>query len=133
LLTIIVVLITFIAQRNNNYQWNGYHGSNHRGITYLNKNQFEQAEKEFKGCFNQPNQVKYALYNLACTYSRWGKTDQSIMFLEKAIETDLSEGGILFSVDWYIDGDPDFDNIRLDPRYKKLLSNLKVPRNSPNH
>lgn len=91
----------------NEYQWSGYYGSIHRGIEYLKKNQFDLAEKEFRGCLNQRDgnpapgkeiyQELYALYNLACTYSRQGKTDRAIKYLKEAIKRDLAQanGGLV--------------------------------------
>jgi tetratricopeptide (TPR) repeat protein len=53
-------------------------------------------------------------YNLACFFSRRGKTDDALAYLEKAIEGDKKYREMAKT-------DEDFDNIRDDPRFEKLI------------
>ncbi len=53
-------------------------------------------------------------YNLACSYSNLGKTDQALDALEEAFELgywDLE----------HMEQDPDLENVKDDPRYQKLV------------
>lgn len=53
-------------------------------------------------------------YNIACAYSLLKKADEAMEFLDKA----LKDG---FTNYTHIEQDPDLNNVRDDPRYKKLM------------
>ena len=55
-----------------------------------------------------------AHYNLACSYAKLKRADQSIKSLRKAIELGYRDFG-------YIRQDHDLDAIRHDPRFRQLL------------
>ena len=55
-----------------------------------------------------------ATYNLACAYSLENQADDAFVALEKAIELGFGDVG-------QMEGDSDFDNIRKDKRYAKLI------------
>ncbi len=59
-----------------------------------------------------------ATYNLACAYSLKNRADDAFQALEKAIE--LGFGDVA-----QLEGDSDFDNIRDDKRYAKIIEQLK--------
>jgi serine/threonine protein kinase/Flp pilus assembly protein TadD len=59
------------------------------------------------------------LYNVACTYSQLGETDQAIACLEKA----LNQG---FGHKEWILNDPDLHSLRGDPRFPVLLQKLSA-------
>ena len=59
----------------------------------------------------------HVLYNLACFYSMAGRVDEALEHLERAVEA-----GFAFK-DW-IENDSDFDRVRDDPRYRRLLDRL---------
>jgi tetratricopeptide (TPR) repeat protein len=61
----------------------------------------------------EPNDV-LSLYNSACFKARLGRTDEALEHLRRAIE--LDERAIE-----YARGDEDFDSIREDARFKKLV------------
>jgi quercetin dioxygenase-like cupin family protein len=61
----------------------------------------------------EPNDV-LSLYNTACFEARLGRTDDALEHLRRAIEVEER------AVD-YARGDEDFDSIREDPRFKKLV------------
>ncbi|TMA28519.1 MAG: hypothetical protein E6J78_06185 [Deltaproteobacteria bacterium] len=58
-----------------------------------------------------------ALVNLACTYARAGRRDDALRTLELAV----SEG---FSARWRLENDSDFDSLRTDARFQKLVARL---------
>ncbi len=53
-------------------------------------------------------------YNLACSLSNLDRIDESLDALKQSLELGYKD----FS---YMLGDPDLDNVRRDPRFKKLL------------
>ncbi len=59
------------------------------------------------------------LYNVACTYSQLGQTDQAIACLEKA----LNQG---FGHKEWILNDPDLHSLRDDPRFQVLIQKLSA-------
>jgi transcriptional regulator GlxA family with amidase domain len=58
-----------------------------------------------------------ALVNLACIYARAGRRDDALRALELAV----GEG---FSARWRLENDRDFDPLRSDARFQKLLARL---------
>lgn len=54
-----------------------------------------------------------AMYNIACGYSRLGQADKSFEWLERSIK------GGPFQI-FNLSTDPDLENIRQDPRFKKM-------------
>ncbi|MBA5802475.1 adenylate/guanylate cyclase domain-containing protein [Rhizobium changzhiense] len=63
-----------------------------------------------------------AQYNLACVYSVLGDVDQAIDLLEK-----LLPNSSVYHIKWF-DNDSDLDNIRDDPRFRKLLTAAMMQR-----
>ena len=59
-----------------------------------------------------------ATYNIACAYSLMKKPDDAFEALNKAIELGFGDAN-------QVEGDSDFDNIRDDDRYVKLMKKLK--------
>ena len=57
-----------------------------------------------------------ALYNCACTCAQIGEKAQALEFLQKAIDI-----GFINAIGW-IKQDPDFDDIREDPKFKEIIS-----------
>ncbi len=57
------------------------------------------------------------LYNVACVFARLGQIDESIDALGQAIENGYGHK------EW-LEHDPDFDALRGDPRFKKLVDRL---------
>jgi tetratricopeptide (TPR) repeat protein len=80
-----------------------------------NKGEFEKAiERLGQVLAREPNHV-LSLYNTACFEARLGRTDEALEHLRLAIEG--NERAAEFAR-----GDTDFDSIREDPRFKKLVS-----------
>lgn len=79
-----------------------------------NAGDFEKAiERLGQVLAREPNDV-LSLYNTACFEARLGRTDAALEHLSRAIE--LQERAVE-----YARGDEDFDSIREDPRFKKLV------------
>jgi tetratricopeptide (TPR) repeat protein len=79
-----------------------------------NEGDFETAlERVGQVLAREPNDV-LSLYNSACFAARLGRTDEALQHLERAIK--LEDRAIE-----YARGDEDFDSIREDPRFKKLV------------
>ncbi len=85
-----------------------------RGITYMKLGKYDEALADFNLCLELEPGDPSTLYNLACLFSAWGKTDDALAYLEKAIDKDEK-----YRED--AKTDEDFDNIRNDPRFKKLI------------
>ena len=84
---------------------------------------YEQAEKDYLQVLDLDPKNEYALYNLACCYSLWGKTDQALAFLRKSIEAGFEDAS-------HMEQDTDLDPIRDDPRFKAMLDALKAKKGS---
>lgn len=61
----------------------------------------------------------HLLYGIACLYSMTGKIEESIFYLNKAVEAG-------FAYRLYLERDGDFDPIRSHPGYKTLIETLKM-------
>jgi len=57
------------------------------------------------------------LYNIACTYARLGRTDDSLTTLERAVDKGYGHK------DW-VEHDPDFDSIRDTPRFQAIVEGM---------
>ena len=89
-----------------------------QGLKYLTLANFSKAEREFKKVLEIQARNEIALYNLACTYSRWGKTDEAIEYLGRSIEAGFDDVS-------HMEKDTDLDPIREDPRYKALIDAIR--------
>ena len=59
-----------------------------------------------------------ALYNLACTYSLWGKIDLAIEKLRLAAKAGFDDVS-------HMETDPDLEPLHSDLRYQDLIDSLK--------
>lgn len=64
------------------------------------------------------------LYNLGCAFSLAGELDRSLDCLERAVEQD-------FSFRQWFDNDSDLDNVRPEPRFRKLLARFPDDADDP--
>ena len=62
-------------------------------------------------------------YNLACSYSLTEQIDESITALKKAIHLGYKDSQ-------WMDKDPDLNNVRADPRYKRIRHQLDIKLSS---
>ena len=92
-----------------------------QGIQYLELGRLERAEREFEQVLELEPDNEVAHYNLACTYSRWGKVDPAIEHLQKAVELGFDDVS-------HMESDTDLDGIRHDPRYKAIIAGIEAAR-----
>ena len=87
---------------------------NNRGITYAKLERYEEALADYNRALELKPDDTSTLFNLACLFSLWRKNDDALHNLEKAIYLDNKYREMAKT-------DKDFDNIRDDPRFKKLM------------
>ena len=87
---------------------------NNRGVTHTHLERYEEALADFNHCLELRPDDPDTVFNLACLFSLWGKAKESIGYLKRAIELDKKNREDAKT-------DKDFDNIRDDPRFKKLV------------
>jgi TolB-like protein/Flp pilus assembly protein TadD len=64
-----------------------------------------------------PTEVS-TLYNVGCVYAMAGEKDHAIANLERAVQNGFAERG-------WVDNDADWDSVRDDPRFEKILARIK--------
>lgn len=89
-----------------------------QGNKYLQAKKFELAEKQYKQVLELEPHDSTALYNLACCYSLWGRTDEAVTYLGLAIDAGFDDVS-------HMDKDTDLDPIREDRRVKEMLDALR--------
>ena len=87
---------------------------NNRGVIYLRMERYVEAPADFNRILQLKPDEPLAVYNMACFFSLTGKPNNAISHLEKAIGLDEKYRQKAAT-------DSDFDNIRDDPRFKKLI------------
>ena len=85
-----------------------------RGVTYTNMGKYKEAFADFNRALELRPDNPNTLYNLACFFSLQGKTDEAFSYLQKAIDKDKKYLKMVKT-------DEDFNTIREDPRFKKLI------------
>jgi len=85
-----------------------------RGVTYSKLKRYDEALTDFNRSLEIKPNDPGTLYNLACVFSLRGKIDDALTYLKKAIKADEKYREMAKT-------DEDFDNIRDDPRFKKLM------------
>ena len=89
-----------------------------RGVAWSNKKDYDKAIKDYDEAIRLDPKNESALYNKACCYSLQGKPDLAFENLAKSLELGFNDLK-------HLEADTDFDSIRDDPRYKKLLAKYK--------
>ncbi len=87
---------------------------NNRGIINSEMERYDEALADFNRALELRPDFPEALYNLACLFSLTDRPDEAIYNLEKAIGFDQKYRKMAAT-------DSDFDNIRDDPRFQKLI------------
>ena len=87
---------------------------NNRGITYGEMGKYGEALADYDRNLALRPDYPSTLYNLACLFSLWEKKDDALAYLEKAIASDEKYREMART-------DSDLDNVRDDPRFKKLV------------
>ncbi len=89
------------------------------GMAYLLTKQFALSVSHLRKCLKQQPENHLVHYNLACSYSLMNDTDGAIRHLALSVENGYSDIA-------HMEKDEDLDNIRSDPRYKKLVQELRL-------
>jgi adenylate cyclase len=63
-------------------------------------------------------------YNVACAYSILGELDDALGMLDRAVQQGRG------NLEW-IEQDPDFDNLRSDPRFDAIVNRIRANRGAP--
>ena len=92
------------------------------GAAYLRKGMTEEAEKHFKSAIKRFEQRlgkgsddPFTKYYIACLYSLKRDADKALRYLEESL-------GALKAINTLrAKGDPDFENLRKDPRFQQLI------------
>lgn len=105
-----------------------------RGNTYAKLERYDDALADFKHALELKHAGVYTLYNLACCFSLQGKADDALTYLGKSIDRSKKYLGIFITINKQGIGygryknirviaktDEDFNNIRKDPRFEKLI------------
>jgi len=85
-----------------------------RGTAYLPLGRYDEALADLNRSLELEPDDPGALYNLACLFSLWGKPNDALAYLKKAVGKDEKYRKLSKT-------DEDFNNIRDDPRFKKLI------------
>jgi len=87
---------------------------NNRGTVYSALERYDEALADYNRSLELRPDYPDTFYNLACLLSLQNKADDALIYLEKAIKGDEK-------CRQEAKDDKDFDNIRADPRFKKLI------------
>lgn len=87
---------------------------NNRGVNYQKLEKYNDALADYNRSLELRPDDPDTFFNLACLFSLQGKTGDALAYLEKAIEKDKKAREMAKT-------DNDFDNIREDSRFKKLI------------
>lgn len=87
---------------------------NSRAIIYKELERYDEALADFNHALELKPDDPSPIYNLACLFSVQQKIDDALAYLERAISKDEKYREMAKT-------DKDFDNIRDDPRFKKLI------------
>ncbi len=97
------------------------------GWAQLNLNKSAEAIAAYQKAFEAgippgPNTRGYAYYNMACAYARLKDADKAFEMLNKAVDEGLT-GRRTY------EADTDFEGLRSDPRFARLLARMPQPAN----
>jgi tetratricopeptide (TPR) repeat protein len=90
------------------------HTLHNRGVTYMRLQKYEEALSDFNRALEIKANDADTMYFLSTLFSLWRKTDEALIYLEKAFELNKKYQEMAKK-------DKDFDNIRDDPHFKKLI------------
>ena len=85
-----------------------------RGRTYAKMEKYKESLADLNRSLELRPDHSDPLYDIACCFSLWKKPDEALAYLKRAIDMDKK----------YLEMakiDEDFNNIREDPRFKKLI------------
>jgi len=85
-----------------------------RGATCVQLGRYDEALADLNRSLELRPDDPATLYNLACLFSLWGKPNDALAYLEKAVGKNKKYRKLSKT-------DEDLNNIRDDPRFKKLI------------
>ena len=89
------------------------------GDCYTQRDRFREGLAVDKHLAKLLPEDSMVFYNLACSYSLTEQIDESITALKKAIHLGYKDSQ-------WMDKDPDLNNVRTDPRYKRVRRQLEI-------
>jgi len=89
------------------------------GDCYTQRDRFPEGLAVDKHLAKLLPEDSMVFYNLACSYSLTEQIDESITALKKAIHLGYKDSQ-------WMDKDPDLNNVRTDPRYKRVRRQLEI-------
>lgn len=88
------------------------------GFSYHSQGDYDKALKAHEKAASFDETKTEATYNIACVYSLKKEQDKAFEYLHKAITAGFRDMT-------YFETDTDLDNLRKDPRFKKILARVK--------
>ena len=88
------------------------------GVTYYARNDYEEALRWYKKGLEVDANFGDAYYNMACIYSLKKKPNLAFRYLHIAALNGFVQPKVLAE-------DSDLDNLRSDPRYKKIVQQMR--------
>jgi Flp pilus assembly protein TadD len=85
-----------------------------RGATYAHMGRYDDALADYNHSLELKPEHPNTLYNMACLFSLWEKKEDALVYLKKAFVGDDKYREMALT-------DSDFDNIRDDPGFNKLV------------
>ena len=90
-----------------------------RGVTYMQQRKYNKALDDLKKAVELSPRDKNAHYNLAALYALQGQKDRAFDSLDLALKHGFAQYDALRS-------DPDLQNLRGDPEFRRVLEKHKV-------
>jgi Flp pilus assembly protein TadD len=90
----------------------------HIAFAYLLAKSFAKAVHHFEIAKRIDPDDQLTLYNLACAYALSGKKDEALRELQAAVRAGFADVE-------HIEKDPDLESLRDDPRFRKLVEDLR--------
>jgi len=94
-----------------------------QGLRALQLGRYGADPRELRQVLELEPTNEIAWYNLACTYSLWGRIDDAIAALERAVEYGWDDVS-------HMADDDDLDPIRDDERFRRLVDRIEARRSS---
>lgn len=91
------------------------------GTIYLGRKQYDRAIRFLREAVRLNPDYVEAFYNLACAYALKGEKELAMWALHQAVRKGLRDVR-------YIEGDPDLESLKDDPRFQALMRRLRARR-----
>jgi len=94
---------------------------NNLGVLYMTRGRYEDAMEYFFKAMAIKEDYADPYYNLACLYVQRGERDKGLSYLKRAVQVEPK------AITW-AKSDPDFQELRNDPLFKKIIEGKVVER-----